>query len=675
MQAISAFWEADRWPLWLPVALGTGAACYFALPVEPGLAIGWLAVTAGLVAIAVAALGRARVIASLLAALLLGFGLAKLREASVATPVLNQAMVAHLTARIVSIEPRERGARLVLDEVRSGAFAPGQTPRRIRVTVPNAAEFRPGNWISLTAGLDAPSAPVAPGASDFGRWLYFHSIGATGFSYGRARAIAPAHEPGWWEGVSQGVEDLRVRMTARIHAALPGSMGGIAASLITGTRGSISEEDDAALRDAGLAHALSISGLHMALVGGGIFWLVRALLAAVPALALRYPIKKWAAVAALLASVFYLAISGAAPPAVRAFVMLATMMTAVLLDRPALTMRSLALAAAILLLARPEVIIDAGFQMSFAAVAALLAVAEWEQSRERQNPRGMAYRYVHGILMTSLVASLATAPFTLFYFERAAHYAVLGNLIAMPVMGFWIMPAAALSVLLMPLGLEWLPLELMGQGIGVMVEMGRWVSGLPGAVSLVSAMPLAALVLMSLGGLWLAIWRKNWRWWGVAPMLAGAILAFLAPKPDILVASDAVTIAVRGDDGLLHFVRKPRNNFVAREWLKRDGDSRELAQAIGMTGLRCDALGCVVNRPPLIAAGLRPEALAEDCARAVVVISAATGPCKGPPVVIDQKKAADGQGWSISLSSPPSPSSVRAWRGDRPWVARPARDQ
>lgn len=622
------------------MALGTGAACYFALPVEQGLAVGWLAVTAGLAAIAMAALGPARVIAALLAALLLGFGLAKLREASVATPVLSQAMVAHLTGRIVSIEPRERGARLVLDEVRSGAFAPGQTPRRIRVMVPNGAEFRPGNWISLTAALDAPSAPVAPGASDFGRWLYFHSIGATGFSYGRARAIAPAHEPGWWEGVSQGAEDLRVRMTARIHAALPSSMGGIAASLITGTRGSIAAEDDAALRDAGLAHALSISGLHMALVGGGIFWLVRAVLAAFPAVALRYPVKKWAAVAALLASAFYLAISGAAPPAVRAFVMLATMMTAVLLDRPALTMRSLALAAAILLLARPEVVIDAGFQMSFAAVAALLAVAEWEQSRERQHPRGMLYRYVHGIVMTSLVASLATAPFTLFYFERAAHYAVLGNLIAMPVMGFWIMPAAALSVLLMPLGLERLPLE-----------------------------------LMALGGLWLAIWRLRWRWWGAAPMLAGVMLAFFAPRPDILVASDAVTIAVRGDDGLLHFVRKPGNNFVAREWLKRDGDSRELAQAIGMPGLRCDGLGCVVNRPPVIAAGLRPEALAEDCGRAVVVINAATGRCKGPAVVIDQKAAEDGQGWSISLSSPPSSRSVRAWRGDRPWVARPARDQ
>ena len=651
------------------MALGAGAAGYFALPVEPLPVFGWLAVVAGLLAIGAAAFGWARIIVSLLAAVLLGFGLAKLRETQVATPVLSQPLVAHLTARIVSIEPRQRGARLVLDEVRSGAFAPGETPRRVRVTISNGADFRPGAWLSLTARLDTPSAPVAPGASDFGRWLYFQSVGATGFSYGRARAIAPAYEPGIWDRISQSVEDLRVRMTARIHAGLPGSAGGIAASLITGTRGAISDEDGAALRDAGLAHALSISGLHMALVGGGIFWLVRALLAAIPTLVLRYPVKKWAAVAALLVSAFYLAISGAAPPAVRAFVMLATMMTAVLLDRPALTMRSLALAAVIILLVRPEAITDAGFQMSFAAVTALIAVMEWEQRRERLYPRGPVYRYLHGIVVTSLAASLATAPFALFYFERAAHYAVLGNLIATPVIGFWIMPAAAFSVLLMPFGLEHWPLEILGHGIGVMVLIGRWVSGLPGAVSLVSAMPMSALVLISLGGLWLAIWRTGWRWWGFGPMLAGVILAFVAPKPDMLVAPDAATIVVRGEDGLLHFLRKPRNNFVARQWLQRDGDSRDVADAIGMPGTRCDGLGCVVNRPPVIASGLRPEALLEDCARAVVVINTATGPCNGPQVFIDRTQAAGGQGWSLRLSSSTSAISVRDWRGMRPWVA------
>jgi competence protein ComEC len=152
-------------------------------------------------------------------------------------------------------------------------------------------------------------------------------------------------------------------------------------------------------------------------------------------------------------------------------------------------------------------------------------------------------------------------------------------------------------------------------------------------------------------------------------MLIGVVLAFVAPRPDMLVAPDAVTIAVRGEDGLLHFLRKPKNNFVARQWLQRDGDSRDVAQAIGMPKMRCDGLGCVANLPPMIAAGVRPEALLEDCARAVVVINSAMGPCKGPAVFIDGKQAADGQGWSIRLS-PAFATSVRAWRGDRPWVAR-----
>jgi competence protein ComEC len=663
--------ERDRWPLWLPVGLGTGAGTYFALPAEPSLAVGvavlGVALAAGLLAIS----GRARWPMALLATLLLGFGLAKLRESWVATPVLNQAIVAHLTARIVSLEPRAHGERLVLDEVRSGALEPA--PRWVRVALRTGSDFRPGDWLSLTARLDTPPAPSEPGAGDLGRSLFFQSIGAVGFAYGRAHTIVPARPPSLSQRLRQGIEDLRLTMTRRIQAALPGSMGGIASALITGERGGISDEDEEALRDAGLAHVLAIAGLHMALMGGGIFWLLRAVLAAIPVLALHYPIKKWAAAGALVASAFYLTISGAAPSAVRAFVMLAMIMIAILLDRPALSMRSLALAAAILLVLRPEAIAEPGFQMSFAAVGALVAVAEWELQRERTAPRGALYRYAHGIVMTSLVGSLATLPFAMFHFDRATHYAVLGNLIAMPVMGFWVMPAAALSVVLMPFGLEGFALHLLGQGIGMMVAMGRWVSGLPGAVSLAPAMPLSALLALSLGGLWLAIWRRGWRWCGVAAILLGALLAWRAPLPDMLVASDAVTIAIRGDDGLLHFVRKPKDKFVARDWLRRDGDGRDITDAVGLPGLKCDGLGCVVKGKFLIAASLRPEALAEDCARARVLVSAAmVTACKGSAVVIDQNAAGTGESWRVTFSPTPTAVSVRELRGERPWVANTA---
>ena len=353
--------------------------------------------------------------------------------------------------------------------------------------------------------------------------------------------------------------------------------------------------------------------------------------------------------------------------------MLAMVMCAILLDRPALSMRSIALAAAILLVTRPESLTEPGFQMSFAAVVALVAVAEWGQRRARA-PRGMLWRYAVGIAMVSLVGSLATLPFALFHFGRATHYAVLGNLLAMPVMGFWVMPSAALAVVLMPLGWDAPALHLLGAGIDVMLAIGRWVAGLPGAVSLAPAMPLAALVTISLGGLWLAIWRRGWRWLGLMPIMLGIGLAISVPLPQMLVASDARTIAIRGDDGLLHFVRTPKDKFAAREWLRRDGDARDIKAAVGLAGLRCDGVGCVMKKSVVIAVSWRPEALMDDCALAQVVVTTADAACQGqaikrPGIVIDSKAAAQGEGWRVSLS-PLSAHSVRAARGARPWVPK-----
>jgi competence protein ComEC len=395
-----------------------------------------------------------------------------------------------------------------------------------------------------------------------------------------------------------------------------------------------------------------------------LFWIVRAVLAAFPPIALNYPIKKWAAGAALASAGFYLVISGASDSATRAFVMLAMMLLAVLLDRPSLSMRSLALAAAILLLLRPESIIQPGFQMSFAAVAGLIAVAEWEQARQRAAPRGPLYRYARGIVVTSLVGSLATMPFAMFTFGRATHYAVLGNRLAMPVMGFWVMPAAALSVIAMPFGLEAAPLHLLGTGLDVMLAMGRFVSGLPGAVTASRAFPISALVLISFGGLWIFLWRRAWRWLGLFPAAVGLAIGLAAQPPDILVASDARTVAVRGEDGALAFPRRAADSFTASRWLERDGDLRVPRQALG--GGRCDAWSCVVQTEEgLLALPLRPEAVADDCAHAAIVIAAVPmTDCVGPKLVLDAKTIAKGEGYAITDGKA---QSVRKWRGIRPW--------
>ena len=604
----------------------------------------------------------------LLAVLALGFAVAKLRETNVAAPIVPNPMVAHLTGRVEALDWGRAGLRVVVDQIRSGRLA--EPPDRIRVLLrKGASELQVGQGIGLTAQLMPPPGPAAPGDDDFARSAFFARIGATGFAFGAPEVTPLARAPYPWERLAAWVEEMRVRLTLRIRAVLPGSEGAIASAIITGERGGIDADDEAALRDAGLAHVLAIAGLHMALVGAGLFWLVRAILAAIPAVALSYPIKKWAAVAALLGAGFYIVISGAASSATRAFVMLAMMFLAILLDRPALSMRSLALAAAILLLVRPEAITEPGFQMSFAAVASLIAVAEWEASRERLHAHGWLYRHMRGIAMTSLVASLATLPFAIFYFGRATHYAVLGNLLAMPVMGLVVMPMAALSVAAMPFGLEQTPLKAMGWGIDLMVSLGRYVSHLPGAVTVTPAFPISALILMALGGLWLAIWRRNWRWLGLLPMLAGMLLAFTAPRSDLLIASDARTIALRGSDGLLSFPRPPKDHYAASRWLIRDGDARDWRAAVGIADLHCDGVGCVARQGSLvIALGLRAEAQAEDCARADIVISAAPiNSCHGPRLVFGARDIARAGGYAVTLS-PWRVQSVNGARGARPWV-------
>ncbi|MGA7714262.1 MAG: ComEC/Rec2 family competence protein [Rhizomicrobium sp.] len=680
--------DQTRWPLWLPVALGAGIGVYFALPIEPIWPLAVMAACIALVACAVSANSHKaplRIAMALLAAASLGFAVAKIRTEAVGAPVLSRKMgPVGIDGRVESVQAHGEGMRLVLGAVVLRRLPPERTPALVRVSVRSGADaLIPGQWIHLTAVLLPPPGPAVPDGHDFGLAAYYERIGAVGYAYGRPKLIAPRLADGWNDRIKLSVAKLRWQMTARIHAVLPGSIGGIASALITGDRGAIADEDEQALRDAGLAHVLAIAGLHMALVGLGLFWTVRALLALIPAIALRYPIKKWAALAALASAAFYLVISGAATPATRAFVMLATMLLAVLFDRPALSMRSLGLAATIIFMLRPENLLEPGFQMSFSAVVSLIAVAEWEQARRarRMEPRGpqrfaAVRRYMRGIATTSLVGSLATAPYAVFHFDRATHYAVLGNLLAMPVMGFVTMPAAALSVILMPFGLDAWPLRVMGWGIEIMLSVGRFVSGLPGAVSILSAWPIVALVLLSLGGLWIAIWRRAWRWFGLVPMLAGVAAAYAAPGPDVLVARDALTIAVRGSDGLLRFVRPPKDDYSASEWLKRDGDERDSDSAVATpdNGVRCDAYGCIAKarNGTLIALPSRIDALAEDCATAKLVISAVPtrGYCNGPQLIIDKFDVAKTGGYAIWLGDPWRIKTVEGERGRRPWSAQ-----
>jgi competence protein ComEC len=675
--------ERDRWALWLPVALACGIGLYFALPFEPQPAIALTLGAAGVLVACAAALSPelpAKAILALAASLLIGFGVAKLRTEMVAAPVLlHRIGPVEMEGQVEFAQIHGKGVRAVLTLQRVARDYGRPMPSQVRVSFrDDGGLLVPGAHVSFKAVLLPPPAPAAPGDYDFGRAAYFEGLGAVGYAYGEPALLAAAAPPDFAGRVAARIAHLRWRMSQRIHAVLPGSTGAIASAIITGDRGGISDDDESALRDAGLAHVLAIAGLHMALVGMGLFWAVRAVLAAIPRLVLAYPIKKWAAVAALCGAGFYLVISGAAAATTRAFIMLAMMLVAILFDRPALSMRSLAFAAAIILVLRPESLIEPGFQMSFAAVTGLIAVAEWEQRREQITagiPMRFATirRYLRGIAITSFVGSLATMPYAAFHFDRATHYAVLGNLGAMPIMGFVAMPAAALAVILMPFGLDAGPLHVMGWGIDAMLAVGRFVSHLPGAVSIVSAWPVPALILVSAGGLWIAFWRARWRWLGLAPIAAGLLIAFLVRPPDLFVARDGETIALRGSDGLLHLLRPAADTYSADEWLKRDGDARvaEAAIATPANGVRCDEWGCIAHARDgeTIAAVMRPDALAEDCARADVVLSAVPTrhACVGPKLVIDRFDVARNGAYALWFGKTLVVQTAEAERGVRPW--------
>ncbi|HXG80061.1 MAG TPA: ComEC/Rec2 family competence protein, partial [Methyloceanibacter sp.] len=381
--------ESDRWFLWLPVLFAGGIIAYFALNDEPSVRVAFALLLAalGLYLFARhAPLGFCLGGAAL--ALAAGFATAKFRTETVRAPVLAQELrYVQVTGFVESHELRDKArARLTLRVLKLGDLPAEQRPYRVRLTMPasESVGLSIGTVVALQATLAPPPEPIAPGGFDFARQAWFDRLGATGYATSSVTVLEHAKPPPWDLAIWARIDAVRAAANARIRAVLPGETGEIACALITGERGGIGKDVTEAMRDSGLAHILSISGLHMALMAGTVFWFARALLALIPVLALRYPIKKWAAAISLAAACFYLALSGAAVPTVRSWIMMSIVLVALMLDRPALTIRNVALAALVILVAAPESLFDPSFEMSFAAVIALVALYEWMSQRPRR---------------------------------------------------------------------------------------------------------------------------------------------------------------------------------------------------------------------------------------------------------------------------------------------------
>ncbi|RAK69260.1 competence protein ComEC [Phenylobacterium kunshanense] len=682
--------QSERWTLWTPVAFGVGCGLYFGLLREPQLWVAWalLALTAGLLACTRRSPDRVVTMALVLAACMTGgFAVAKLRTDAVKAPVAQAgARPQWVDAWVVDIaSPGQGGQRLLLAPVSVGDWAARATPIRLRVTLrPGTTLPRPGDAVRVLAILNPPPPPAAPGAYDFARDAYFESMGAVGLALRSPEATSFERPAPWRLRLSMRVNAARWALTHRIVESLGPETGGLAAAMTTGHEAFIPREQVDALRAAGLAHIVSISGLHMAIVGGFVFAAARLAIAAWPWLALRLHGKKAAALVGLAAVGGYLVLSGAPPPAERAAITAAAAFAAILVDRQAISLHALALAAMGVMLLQPEAVTEPGFQMSFAATAALVALAEiWPRPvREIDVPWPIravqaAATWTAASIAVSFVAGLATGPFAIQHFNRVSTWGLLANLAVAPVSSFLMMPGLAIGAALTPIGLGQAPLEVAGWSIGLMMRIAESTAAAPGSQVVVASAPGWALPASFIGLLFVCLWRGPLRWIGL-PVAAAVLWAPRPPTPEVWVAADGAAVAVRdGADAIL--LRPDVKLFGAELWARRRGLAPVASEAARDAVFACDRWSCAPQpgAPVELSAAwnlrrpLKPGRLEALCAQAEIVIlrnDFRPESCAAPLVLTGRDFAAGGSaelyrtkgGWRIVWG--------QDQRGRRPWT-------
>jgi competence protein ComEC len=665
---------------WLAIAFGVGIVLYFTAQTEPVL---WATLAAFVVAVAVVVLLRRRPvgfpIALAFAAMAAGFMAMAIRCAIVTHPVLQTAVWnAQVTGFVETREERERSDRIVVRVHRIDGPRMGEKPERVRVSVRSGTAPAVGAFVSFKARLTPPLGPLHPGGYDFAQHLYFQEIGASGFVLGSIKTVAAPTAGGFWLGYAAAIEAMRTTIDSRIRANVVGAdNGSIASALITGKRDAISTPVNDAMYVSGLGHVLSISGYHMAMVVMIVLAVVRASLALV--VPPRFPTKKWAALAALVIAAFYLLLSGAEVATQRSFIMVAIVMVGVMADRATLTLRTLTVAAFGVLLLAPESVLHPSFQMSFAATLALLSGYETSlrfdgRRRDTKLHTRIALwggREILFLTLSSALAGTATMLFAAFHFHRLAPYGVIANLLAMPVVSVWVMPLGLIGLLLAPFGFDGVCWWLMGKGIDWMITVSLWVAGLPGAVGHITAFGVGPLLLGSAGLVLLCLLRSPLRFTGIVAIAAASLWAIRTPQPDVLIAPDGGSVAVRMASGRLAFVKTGSDTFAIQQWLAADADPRTAKDRGLGEGIPCDEDGCIgrLADGTIIAIARSLAALEEDCQRAALVVSTRTVPpdCAAPvidPTVWRRTGALAlrrvGTGWETNTARPIG--------YDRPWA-------
>ncbi len=707
--------DRDRLVLWLPACLGSGVLLYFVQVSEPPLLLGMAFAAVSAVLFALARRSRlSHAVAAALLALSIGFVSAQLAARRMPPMPSLPRKAALVGGRITAVDVMADGQRRVtLDRVtiapaprKDGepAAVPGTvpdattaTPRtlRLRLRPDDAAVLATGDIVRIRAMLRAPSPPDLPSGRDLQRDAFFTGLAGSG------RALSPAvilsHETRRGPGVA--MRGLRERIADRIQLVLPGPRGAVAATLLTGLSSAIPQADRDAFAASGLAHLLAVAGLHLGIVMGLSLSLVRMGLAAWEWGALRLPCRQIAALAALTAGGFYMLLTGLHLPGLRSLAMATVAMLGLVIGRRAVSLRALAFAAILILLLTPAVLLDVAFQMSFAAVLALLAGYEaarpWTRRLHGPRFRDRVALHVFQLFFTSLVAGAASLPYAAFHFGRVQFYFVLANLLAVPLTAFWVMPQGLLSLLLMPFGLDWPTLRAMGAGIDLILLLARTVAGLPAASLPVPSPPAAGLLLVSFGLLWLCLWRRRWRLLGLLPIALGLLSPWMVHAPDLLVSADAQLVAVRDGRTVLVEQGARTDPITLSDWRRAWAIGTAVvplpdAGPAGASGeVVCNPAACLLTRHGRTVMLLRdptgghrkpgedepPPALEPgDCDGLSLLVSPtpAHGACPGVPRIDRFTVWREGPQAVWIGAGGVTMRSAGGSRGDRPWVPRAA---
>ena len=638
--------QQGRLVLWLPVAMGVGAAAYLTMPFEPVWLWSLGPAIVALFALILSYRFRLSVhvvhVTWICLFVAFGFAVGKLRTERVRAPVISPAESQYsVTAFIIdNVSPSADQPRLLLAPIALSGIAPDATPLRLRVSLkPGIVEsegLSPGDAVTAFALLDPPPPPSLPGGYDPARGAYFQAVGGVGFLPGKVERIAPPPHSLRLTLVmtlNRLRWDLSRAIDRQITPGFPGDpgLGGFAAALVTGQQAMVPQALIGSMRASGLAHILSISGVHMAVVGGFVFFALRAVLALIPAIALRMPVKKVAAAISLVCILFYLGLSGMPAPAIRAAVVTCVAFGAVLVDRRALSLRSLAIAAMIIIAATPDAVIQPGFQMSFAATAALLAVFEALHSeiRELSVPWWVrtVQKTVEGVrlsLAVSLVATLSTLPLAVAYFNRISLYGLVSNLFEAPLTGFVIMPCLAIGAVLIGTPFGWMFLRVAAMGLWLIERIAAVTAALPYSVISWPSAPTYILPVSLVGVFWCCLIRGHVRWLGV--VVASAALWW--PRdlpPEVWIDAQGGNAAVRTEEGSFALRDKARR-YGFEQWTQHYG-LRALGDEARDKDYECHGYVCIAKPSSPVKISFwfsnvspKPELLAQMCASSTMVI-------------------------------------------------------